>query len=54
MEHLTCVTGVSGCGKSSLIEGTLRPALESKTVHRKGNNHKDNSFVTASYDRVQV
>ncbi len=50
---LTCVTGVSGCGKSSLIEGTLRPALESKRSIRKGNNHKDNSFVTASYDRVQ-
>ena len=27
---LTCVTGVSGCGKSSLVEGTLKPALESK------------------------
>ena len=28
---LTCVTGVSGCGKSSLIEGTLKPALESRS-----------------------
>ena len=27
---LTCVTGVSGCGKSSLVEGTLKPALESR------------------------
>ncbi len=24
----TCVTGVSGCGKSSLVDGTLRAALE--------------------------
>ena len=28
---LTCVTGVSGCGKSSLVEGTLKPALESSS-----------------------
>ena len=28
---LTCVTGVSGCGKSSLVEGTLKPALESRS-----------------------
>ena len=27
---LTCVTGVSGCGKSSLVEGTLKPALENR------------------------
>ncbi len=27
---LTCVTGVSGCGKSSLVEGTLKPALETR------------------------
>ena len=27
---LIAVTGVSGCGKSSLIDGTLRPALESR------------------------
>ena len=29
---LTCVTGVSGCGKSSLVEGTLKPALESSNA----------------------
>ena len=28
---LTCVTGVSGCGKSSFVEGTLKPALESRS-----------------------
>ncbi len=27
---LICVTGVSGCGKSSLVDGTLRPALENR------------------------
>ena len=32
---LTCVTGVSGCGKSSLIEGTLRPALEERKSIQK-------------------
>ena len=33
---LTCVTGVSGCGKSSLVEGTLKPALESRRSIRTG------------------
>ena len=32
---LTCVTGVSGCGKSSLVEGTLKPALESRSSTNK-------------------
>ena len=36
---LTCVTGVSGCGKSSLVEGTLKPALE-----------KSNSIKTSDPD----
>ena len=34
MGTLTCVTGVSGCGKSSLVEGTLKPALESRSSIR--------------------
>ena len=33
---LTCVTGVSGCGKSSLVEGTLKPALESRNSIKTG------------------
>ena len=33
---LTCVTGVSGCGKSSLVEGTLKPALESRSSIKTG------------------
>ena len=33
---LTCVTGVSGCGKSSLVEGTLKPALENRSAIRTG------------------
>ena len=33
---LTCVTGVSGCGKSSLVEGTLKPALESRGSIKTG------------------
>ena len=31
---LTCVTGVSGCGKSSLVEGTLKPALEREQFYQ--------------------
>lgn len=50
---LTCVTGVSGCGKSSLVEGTLRPALEEKRAIRKGNVTTDNSYGMAEYDRIQ-
>ncbi len=33
---LTCVTGVSGCGKSSFVEGTLKPALESRSSIKTG------------------
>ena len=33
---LTCVTGVSGCGKSSLVEGTLKLALESRSSIKTG------------------
>ena len=50
---LTCVTGVSGCGKSSLIEGTLRPALEARKSVRKGNGQSDNSYGAALYDSIQ-
>ncbi|MGW9407916.1 excinuclease ABC subunit UvrA [Streptomyces diastaticus] len=32
---LTCVTGVSGSGKSSLITRTLQPALEQALTHRR-------------------
>ncbi len=50
---ITCVTGVSGCGKSSLIEGTLRPALVARKSIRSGDIGTDNSSVAAVYDRVQ-
>ena len=41
---LTCVTGVSGCGKSSLVEGTLKPALESRSSIRTG-DPKDHRYT---------
>ena len=41
---LTCVTGVSGCGKSSLVEGTLKPALESRSSI-KTNNAEDRRYT---------
>ena len=50
---LTCVTGVSGCGKSSLIEGTLRPALETRRSIRKGSEQTNNPYGTAKYDSIQ-
>ena len=50
---LTCVTGVSGCGKSSLIEGTLRPALESRRSIKKADEQTENSYGTAIYDKIQ-
>ena len=50
---LTCVTGVSGCGKSSLIEGTLRPALDTRKSIRKGNERADNPYGIAEYDSIQ-
>ncbi|MDE0634994.1 MAG: excinuclease ABC subunit UvrA [Candidatus Poribacteria bacterium] len=50
---LTCVTGVSGCGKSSLIEGTLRPALETRRSIRKGEERTNSPYGTAMYDSIQ-
>ena len=41
---LTCVTGVSGCGKSSLVEGTLKPALESRSSI-KTNDAEDRRYT---------
>ena len=41
---LTCVTGVSGCGKSSLVEGTLKPALESRSSIKTG-DPKDRRYT---------
>ena len=41
---LICVTGVSGCGKSSLVEGTLKPALESRSSIRTG-DPKDRRYT---------
>ena len=41
---LTCVTGVSGCGKSSLVEGTLKPALESRSSIKTG-DPKDHRYT---------
>ena len=38
---LTCVTGVSGCGKSSLVEGTLKPALESRSSIKTSDGNVD-------------
>ena len=50
---LTCVTGVSGCGKSSLIEGTLHPALESRKSIRQGNPDAVDNYGNAQYDKIQ-
>jgi excinuclease ABC subunit A len=40
----TCVTGVSGSGKSSLINETLYPALAQKLYHAKGKVGKVEAF----------
>ena len=40
----TCVTGVSGSGKSSLINETLYPALAQKLYHAKGKVGKVKAF----------
>ncbi len=50
---LTCVTGVSGCGKSSLIEGTLRPAMESRKSIKKNENNSGKMNVIEHYDKIQ-
>ena len=46
---LTCVTGVSGCGKSSLVEGTLKPALESRRTIKIG-DPRDNRYTHTASD----
>lgn len=50
---LTCVTGVSGCGKSSLIEGTLRPALESHKSTKNSIQYSAKKNVIENYDKIQ-
>ena len=57
---LTCVTGVSGCGKSSLVEGTLKPALESRRSIKGSSIDEDlpsidniGEFMDAINDREQ-
>ena len=65
---LTCVTGVSGCGKSSLVEGTLKPALESRSsiktgapedhryTHYISDDHREpvyNDYGQPEYERVR-
>jgi len=47
---LTCVTGVSGCGKSSLVEGTLKPALESRNSI-KADDARDRLYTHFLNDR---
>ena len=48
---LTCVTGVSGCGKSSLVEGTLKPALESRSSIKTGDpeDHRYTHYINDDY-----
>ena len=65
---LTCVTGVSGCGKSSLVEGTLKPALESRSsiktgdpedsryTHYLSDGHREpiyNDYGLPEYERIR-
>ena len=50
---LTCVTGVSGCGKSSLVEGTLRPALESRSAIRTGDGQRESQYGQAEYQNIK-
>ena len=65
---LTCVTGVSGCGKSSFVEGTLKPALESRSsiktnkaedrryTHFLGGNDREpiyNDYGLPEYDSIR-
>jgi excinuclease ABC subunit A len=50
---LTCVTGVSGSGKSSLINETLYPALAQRLYHAKGKVGKVKAFHGAHHiDKV--
>ena len=52
---LTCVTGVSGCGKSSLVEGTLKPALESRSSIKTGDpEDRRYSHHTSDGDREPI
>ena len=50
---LTCVTGVSGCGKSSLVEGTLKPALESRKSIKTGDADEDRLAIHNIHEREQ-
>lgn len=50
---LTCVTGVSGCGKSSLVEGTLRAALESRGSIRTGDGERESQYGQSDYESIK-
>ena len=50
---LTCVTGVSGCGKSSLVEGTLKPALESRSSIKTSDVNEDMLSIYNINEREQ-
>ena len=45
---LTCITGVSGSGKSSLIHETLVPAIRSYLTHRGSNLYQEAFFQSIS------
>ncbi|VAX40264.1 Excinuclease ABC subunit A, partial [hydrothermal vent metagenome] len=52
---LTCITGVSGSGKSSLIEATLAPAMKkilNRSNSRKSYNWDDDEEETAIFDEL--
>ncbi|RME72114.1 MAG: excinuclease ABC subunit A, partial [Planctomycetota bacterium] len=48
---LTVVTGVSGSGKSSLVHGVLRPALEAALASRRGRGEREAS--SPAWDRLE-
>lgn len=56
LERVTCVTGISGAGKSSLIRHTLVPALEALASGSPSppTSEGDRLTPTAVYDRIET
>jgi excinuclease ABC subunit A len=49
----TCVTGVSGSGKTSLVKRVLQPALQKAIGHYSGEQTGSHDEITGDFDKIE-